>query len=92
MTPWCVVLVCSWRRLLADRHLLAFPWTLSPHLCIPLVGCANRAPGLALFHFSTSTCKKSDGYSPGRGKRPSFCGPVVTLFLYNVVELRIRSG
>ena len=29
MTPWCVVLVCSWRRLLADRHSLPFPWTLS---------------------------------------------------------------
>ena len=31
MTPWCVVLVCSWRRLLADRHSLPFPWTLSLH-------------------------------------------------------------
>ena len=31
MTPWCVVLVCSWRRLLADRHSLSFPWTLSLH-------------------------------------------------------------
>ena len=31
MTPWCVVLVCSWRHLLADRHLLPFPWTLSLH-------------------------------------------------------------
>ena len=29
MTPWCVVLVCSWRRLLADRHSLPFPCTLS---------------------------------------------------------------
>ena len=29
MTPWCTVLVCSWRRVLADRHLLPFPWTLS---------------------------------------------------------------
>ena len=30
--PWCVVvLVCSWRRLLANRHLLPFPWTLSLH-------------------------------------------------------------
>ena len=26
MTPWCVVLVCSWRRLLADHHSLPFPW------------------------------------------------------------------
>ena len=25
MTPWCVVLVCSWRRVLADRHSLPFP-------------------------------------------------------------------
>ena len=31
MTPWCVVLVCSWRCLLADRHSLPFPWTLSLH-------------------------------------------------------------
>ena len=31
MTPWCVDLVCSWRRLLADRHSLPFPWTLSLH-------------------------------------------------------------
>ena len=31
MTPWCVVLVRSWRRLLADRHSLPFPWTLSLH-------------------------------------------------------------
>ena len=29
MTPWCDHLVCSWRRLLADRHSLPFPWTLS---------------------------------------------------------------
>ena len=29
MTPWCIVLVCSWRHPLADRHLLPFPWTLS---------------------------------------------------------------
>ena len=31
MTPWCDDLVCSWRRLLADRHTLPFPWTLSLH-------------------------------------------------------------
>ena len=31
MTPWCVVLVRSWRRLLADRHSLPFSWTLSLH-------------------------------------------------------------
>ena len=31
MTPWCVVLVYSWRRLLADRHSLPFPWTLFLH-------------------------------------------------------------
>ena len=31
MTPWCDDLVCSWRRLLADRHSLPFPWTLSLH-------------------------------------------------------------
>ena len=30
MTPWCIVL-CSWRRLLADRHSLPFPWTLALH-------------------------------------------------------------
>ena len=30
MTPW-YVLVCSWRRQLADRHLLPFPWTLCLH-------------------------------------------------------------
>ena len=29
MPPWCIVLVCSWRRLLADRHSLPFTWTLS---------------------------------------------------------------
>ena len=31
MTQWCV-LVCSWRRQWADRHLLPFPWTLSLHI------------------------------------------------------------
>ena len=31
MTPWCNDLVCSWRRLLADRHSLPFPWTLFLH-------------------------------------------------------------
>ena len=31
MTPWCDDLVCSWRRLLADRHSPPFPWTLSLH-------------------------------------------------------------
>ena len=31
MTPWCDDPVCSWRRLLADRHSLPFPWTLSLH-------------------------------------------------------------
>ena len=31
MTPWCDDLVCSWRRLLAYRHSLPFPWTLSLH-------------------------------------------------------------
>ena len=29
MTPWCDDLVCSWWRLLADRHSLPFPLTLS---------------------------------------------------------------
>ena len=29
MSPWCIVLVCSRRRLLAGRHSLPFPWTLS---------------------------------------------------------------
>ena len=29
MSPWRVVLVCSWRRLLDDHHSLPFPWTLS---------------------------------------------------------------
>ena len=31
MLPWCIVLVDSWRRLLADRHWLPFPWTLPLH-------------------------------------------------------------
>ena len=31
MTPWCIVLVCSWRCLLADRHSPPFPWSLSLH-------------------------------------------------------------
>ena len=25
MSPWCVVLDCSWRRLVADSHSLPFP-------------------------------------------------------------------
>ena len=29
MSPWCIVLVCSRQRLLADHHSLPFPWTLS---------------------------------------------------------------
>ena len=31
VTPWFVVLFCSWRRLLADRHSLPFICTLSLH-------------------------------------------------------------
>jgi len=31
MTPCCIVLVCSWRHLLANRHSRPFPWTLSLH-------------------------------------------------------------
>ena len=31
MMPWYIVLVCSWRHLLADDHTLPFPWTLSLH-------------------------------------------------------------
>ena len=31
MTPWCDDLVCSWWRLLADRHSLPLPWTLFLH-------------------------------------------------------------
>ena len=31
MMPWCDDLVCSWRCLLADRHSLPFPLTLSLH-------------------------------------------------------------
>ena len=31
MAPWCLVLVCSWRCPLADRHSLPFTWTLSLH-------------------------------------------------------------
>ena len=32
MSSWCVVLICSWWRLLTDRYsLLPFPWTLSLH-------------------------------------------------------------
>ena len=31
MTPWCDDVVCSWRRLPANRHSLPFPWTLSLH-------------------------------------------------------------
>ena len=31
MSPWCVVLVCSWQRLLAGRHSLPVAWTLSLH-------------------------------------------------------------
>ena len=31
MTPRCIALVCSGRRLLADRRSLPFPWTLSLH-------------------------------------------------------------
>ena len=54
---WCIVLVCSGRRLLADRPSLPFPWTLSLHRrwCpsashhsfpfLSLVGCANGARG-----------------------------------------------
>ena len=80
MSPWCIVLVCSRQRLLADHHSLPFPWTLSLYrrwypsathrpvsflpplaylslstsLFFPLVGCANGAPGLSLFHCSVS--------------------------------------
>ena len=31
MTPWCDDLVCSWRHLLANRHSLPFPWSISLH-------------------------------------------------------------
>ena len=115
MTHGCDVLVCSWRRLLADRHSLPFPWTLSlhrrwcpsashhpltflfllaltfplpspflplafpsvgcgahrphhtPSLPFPLVGCANGAPGLALFHFSASSTRRGRQGGGGAG-------------------------
>ena len=47
MTPWFVVLVCSGRRLLADRHSLPFPWTLSPHR--PWCPSASHHPVTSLF-------------------------------------------
>ena len=41
--PWCVVLVCSWRRLWANRHSLPFPWTLSGCLCFFAYGPVSSA-------------------------------------------------
>ena len=50
MRPWCDDLVCSGRRLLANRHSLPFPWTLSlrvvpisfsPPCDLPLPPCPN---------------------------------------------------
>ena len=47
MTPWCDDLVCSGRRLLADRHSLPFPWTLS--LCRRWCPSASHRPVTFLF-------------------------------------------
>ena len=48
---WCTVLVCSWRRLLANRHSLPFPWTLSLHW---LTTVYPSSPSLAYPALSTS--------------------------------------
>ena len=48
MSPGCVVLVCSWQRLLVGRHLLPFPWGTSSHIAnycttpIQLLRCLSR--------------------------------------------------
>ena len=55
MTPWCVVLICSWRRLLADRHSLPFPWTLSLHKrWCPLTTLRPSSSSLPCLSLSTS--------------------------------------
>ena len=50
ISPWCVVLVCSWRRPVADRH-LPFPWTLSLHRLCP---SASHHPVSFLFLLAQS--------------------------------------
>ena len=52
MSPWCVVLICSWRRLSADRHSLPFPWT----LFLPRRWCpsASHHPVACLFLLALS--------------------------------------
>ena len=74
MTPRCV-LVCSWRRKLADRHLLPFPWTLSFHRrwCPP----ASHHPAsflslLAYLFLSTSLSFPLGGCAHGRPDWPWF--------------------
>ena len=45
MSPLCIVLICSWWRLLADCHLSPFPWTLSWRWC----PSASQHPATFLF-------------------------------------------
>ena len=69
MTPWCDDLVCSWRRLLADRHSPPFPWTLSLHR--RLCPSASRHPLTFLFLLALTFPLPSPFPSPGL----SFCRP-----------------
>ena len=52
MTPWCIVLVCRWRRSLADRHSLPFPWTLYLHRRRCPSACHHPVPFLFLLRLS----------------------------------------
>ena len=52
MSPWCIVLVCSWLRLLADRHSPPFPWTLS--FCRRRCPSASHRPVPFLFFLGLS--------------------------------------
>ena len=83
-SPWCVALVCSWRRLLADRHSLPFPWTFSPHR----PWCPSTSQHLVSFLFFLALSPPlyfpflSLGLSLHRPWCPSACHhPVSFLFL-----------
>ena len=55
MSPWCVVLVCNWRHLLAGRHSLPFPWILSLQRWWCPSASNTLCPSSSLTYLSLST-------------------------------------
>ena len=58
---WCIVLICSWRRLLAYRHSLPFPWSLSLHRRWCPSACPHPVSFLILLVLSMYLCTGGGG-------------------------------